>query len=228
MARHANPNLQGQLLEAAVTVFAERGLLAAKVSDITDLAGVSKGAFYLHFESKEALYEQMCRQFIADLTGHLAGHGSLMCGPEALGLQMVDQLAAADDALLDWLWQRRAHLQMLLAGAAGTPLAHLSDVFIESIENSMLASIERMHVASCQEPMLSSQFLAAMATGLIVMYARKLVKNHERPGLTRDVHHFRRIMMLGALFTPDQLESLWTNAAHQALSSPSPLQTSAK
>ncbi|MBI5608384.1 MAG: TetR/AcrR family transcriptional regulator [Deltaproteobacteria bacterium] len=222
MARQANPNLQGQLLDAAVTVFAERGLLAAKVSDITDLAGVSKGAFYLHFESKEALYEQMCRQFIADLTGHLAGHGSLLCGPEALGMHVVDQLATADEALLDWLWQRRVHLQMVLAGAAGTPLAHLSDEFIEAIENSMLASIERMHCASCVEPMLTSQFLAAMATGLIVMYARKLVQSRERPAVTRDVHHFRRIMMLGALLTPDQLDTLWTSAAIHAVPAAAP------
>jgi AcrR family transcriptional regulator len=107
MARQSNPNLQALLLEAALTVFAERGLLAAKISDITDLAGVSKGAFYLQFESKEALYEQMCRGFIADLVEYLAQHGRVTCGTEAIDMRLVAQLADSDEALLDWLWQRR-------------------------------------------------------------------------------------------------------------------------
>ncbi len=219
MARQSNPNLQALLLEAALTVFAERGLLAAKISDITDLAGVSKGAFYLQFESKEALYEQMCRGFIADLVEYLAQHGRVTCGTEAIDMRLVAQLADSDEALLDWLWQRRVHLQMVLAGAAGTPLAHLGDELIDAIQNSMRANIVRMHDQSCLEPTLTSEFLSAMATGLVVMYARQMAQSHERPALARDIQHFRRIMMLGAVLTPTQLEQLWTSAAVQAASS---------
>jgi hypothetical protein len=58
-----------------------------------------------------------------------------------------------------------------------------------------------------------------MATGLVVMYARQMAQSHERPALARDIQHFRRIMMLGAVLTPTQLEQLWTSAAVQAASS---------
>ncbi|MFF0016298.1 ScbR family autoregulator-binding transcription factor [Streptomyces sp. NPDC005374] len=43
------------VLEAAAQVFAEHGYVAATVADILKLAGVTKGALYFHFDSKEAL-----------------------------------------------------------------------------------------------------------------------------------------------------------------------------
>ncbi|GGQ66526.1 ScbR family autoregulator-binding transcription factor [Streptomyces asoensis] len=43
------------VLEAAATVFAEHGYTAATVADILKAAGVTKGALYFHFDSKEAL-----------------------------------------------------------------------------------------------------------------------------------------------------------------------------
>jgi AcrR family transcriptional regulator len=43
------------VLEAAATVFAEQGYTAATVADILKTAGVTKGALYFHFDSKEAL-----------------------------------------------------------------------------------------------------------------------------------------------------------------------------
>ena len=43
------------IVEAALAQFHERGFNAAAVKDITDRAGVPKGSFYNHFESKEAL-----------------------------------------------------------------------------------------------------------------------------------------------------------------------------
>ncbi|MEV5505302.1 ScbR family autoregulator-binding transcription factor [Streptomyces orinoci] len=43
------------ILEAAATVFSEHGYAAAKVADILELAEVTKGALYFHFDSKEEL-----------------------------------------------------------------------------------------------------------------------------------------------------------------------------
>ncbi|MFJ1811377.1 MULTISPECIES: ScbR family autoregulator-binding transcription factor [unclassified Streptomyces] len=43
------------VLEAAAEVFAEHGYTAATVADILKTAGVTKGALYFHFDSKEAL-----------------------------------------------------------------------------------------------------------------------------------------------------------------------------
>lgn len=43
------------LLDAGLTLFAERGIARTTVSEITQRAGVAQGTFYLHFPSKDAL-----------------------------------------------------------------------------------------------------------------------------------------------------------------------------
>lgn len=46
---------RGRVLIAAAEVFARTGFLAASMNDIVEAAGVTKGAVYFHFPSKEAL-----------------------------------------------------------------------------------------------------------------------------------------------------------------------------
>ena len=48
-----------RLLEAAEHVFAEHGYTEASVSRITDRAGVGQGTFYLYFDSKLELFEEL-------------------------------------------------------------------------------------------------------------------------------------------------------------------------
>jgi AcrR family transcriptional regulator len=45
-----------KILDAAVKLFSSRGFNAASVDEICTEAGISKGAFYHHFESKQALF----------------------------------------------------------------------------------------------------------------------------------------------------------------------------
>jgi TetR/AcrR family transcriptional repressor of nem operon len=49
------PSTREQIIEAGLRRFHSRGYNAAGVKDITDDAGVPKGSFYNHFDSKEAL-----------------------------------------------------------------------------------------------------------------------------------------------------------------------------
>jgi AcrR family transcriptional regulator len=48
-----------RLLDAATTVFAERGYRSASVEAITEQAGLTKGALYWNFESKEDLFHTL-------------------------------------------------------------------------------------------------------------------------------------------------------------------------
>ncbi len=49
------PSVRHLIVEAGLRVFLRGGFNASSVQDITDEAGVPKGSFYNHFESKEAL-----------------------------------------------------------------------------------------------------------------------------------------------------------------------------
>jgi AcrR family transcriptional regulator len=45
-----------KILDAAIKLFSTRGFATASVDDICEEAGISKGAFYHHFESKQSLF----------------------------------------------------------------------------------------------------------------------------------------------------------------------------
>jgi AcrR family transcriptional regulator len=53
-----------QILTAALEVFGERGLAAARLDDIAKRAGVSKGTIYLYFPNKEELFREMVRYLV--------------------------------------------------------------------------------------------------------------------------------------------------------------------
>lgn len=55
----------GEIVEAALEVFAEKGFAAARLEDIAARAGVSKGALYLYFETKQDLFAAVVRQAVA-------------------------------------------------------------------------------------------------------------------------------------------------------------------
>src|SRR5437588_2136983 len=47
---------RARLLDAAARVFAAKGYRGAAVDDVAEAAGLTKGAVYAHFRTKEALY----------------------------------------------------------------------------------------------------------------------------------------------------------------------------
>jgi len=60
-----------QILEAAERVFAQSGFDSSGVAEICQAAGVSKGAFYYHFPSKQAVFLELLQNWLAGLEKHL-------------------------------------------------------------------------------------------------------------------------------------------------------------
>ncbi len=59
------------ILESAYQLFSKNGYDACSVTDICQLAGVSKGAFYHHFPSKQALFIELLENWLAGLDAAL-------------------------------------------------------------------------------------------------------------------------------------------------------------
>ena len=51
-----------QILQAALVVFARRGMVATKISDIAKEAGLSHGLVYHYFTSKEAIFSMLVKR----------------------------------------------------------------------------------------------------------------------------------------------------------------------
>ncbi|MEI4771211.1 TetR/AcrR family transcriptional regulator [Psychrobacillus sp. FJAT-51614] len=58
------PDKKILIIERAVELFAKNGFESTSVQEITSACGISKGAFYLHFKSKESLLFSIFEMFI--------------------------------------------------------------------------------------------------------------------------------------------------------------------
>lgn len=64
---------EAELKSAARRVFARRGYLNTKITDITSEAGRAAGSFYTHFDGKESLLEAMLSDMLDSVDAELAG-----------------------------------------------------------------------------------------------------------------------------------------------------------
>jgi AcrR family transcriptional regulator len=66
----------GEILDAALNLFVERGYAVTRLEDVAQRAGVSKGTVYLYFDSKEELFKAVVRsglvRAIEEAEGQLA------------------------------------------------------------------------------------------------------------------------------------------------------------
>lgn len=56
-----------ELLEAALTLFVEKGFAATRAEEVAKLAGVSKGTLYLYYPSKDELFKAVVRNHLGQV-----------------------------------------------------------------------------------------------------------------------------------------------------------------
>ncbi|HMI95210.1 MAG TPA: TetR/AcrR family transcriptional regulator [Micropepsaceae bacterium] len=72
-----------EILEAALSVFAEKGFAAARMEQIAARAGVSKGTIYLYFDSKEAVFRALVHEMLGTQLARFADSARASSGPVA-------------------------------------------------------------------------------------------------------------------------------------------------
>jgi AcrR family transcriptional regulator len=70
-----------EILDAALSVFAEKGYAATRMEDIAVRAGLTKGTIYLYFDGKEAVFKSLVRASIGDIIAQVAASASAFEGP---------------------------------------------------------------------------------------------------------------------------------------------------
>jgi AcrR family transcriptional regulator len=102
------------VLACARKVFAGKGYHAAGVADIIREAGVARGTFYLYFESKRAIFDELLGLLFAELEGHIHRIDPA-AGAEGSALEMLEIVGRVFDALL----RHRDVTRILLREAVG-------------------------------------------------------------------------------------------------------------
>jgi AcrR family transcriptional regulator len=78
-----------EVLDAALELFTQKGFAATRVDDIAAKAGISKGAVYLYFPSKEAILEGLVRRAVTPIADHALGMISHYDGDPRFAVSMV-------------------------------------------------------------------------------------------------------------------------------------------
>ena len=86
----------GELLEAALDLFVDKGFAATRVEEVAARAGVSKGTLFLYFPSKEELFKAVVRENIVRAQTQGAEEIARFEGPSAELLEFL---------MLEW-WRR--------------------------------------------------------------------------------------------------------------------------
>lgn len=69
--RRRKEDRPGEITEAAMEAFAEKGYDATRVDDVARRAGVSKGLLYLYFKTKEDLFKAVVKSFVTPRVAEL-------------------------------------------------------------------------------------------------------------------------------------------------------------
>lgn len=81
--RRRKEDRPGELVRAAQDVFVEKGFAAARLDDVAERAGVSKGTIYLYFRNKEVLFKEVIRSGLAPTVASVEALAADTDGPPA-------------------------------------------------------------------------------------------------------------------------------------------------
>lgn len=209
MSRPADRRAKIELLRAAEAVFVEHGLGASKVEDITARASVSKGAFYLHFESKEDCFRQIVEGFLAKLASCLddtprpprkAAVGEVPAPESVEDLPgHLAQWHAHDCEIFEFCWQNRGLMGILFSGGGGAPYAYLMDEFAERVAQQIQGWAEHLMAAGVYRKDLDSAVLPALISGGYERLVREMIKRTKRPDIASWARQAMGLYMRGLL-----------------------------
>jgi AcrR family transcriptional regulator len=72
MAQQRSEETRAKLLESALQTFSQVGFEAASIDEICAAAGVSKGAYYHHFPSKQAVFIELLESWLTGIDEQIA------------------------------------------------------------------------------------------------------------------------------------------------------------
>jgi AcrR family transcriptional regulator len=182
------------ILDAARPVFERSGYAAASLNRIIEASGLTKGGFYFHFPSKQALalavLEDHHRRWIGAIREQISAH------PRA-----VDRLFAAPRAIAraTRAGEGPAALQKLVSELAQDPdlrdqVCNGSRIWIETVTEHFRAAQEEGSVRADLEPALFAEVAVAGFTGM-----QSLTGQFDDDGLERRAEHLVRVLRLAVL-----------------------------
>jgi AcrR family transcriptional regulator len=141
------------IIEAAMDEFIARGYAATRLDDVAKRAGVAKGTIYLHFEDKEALFQELVRTALVPLIDRLAAPppegGSVRAALEGFAQTFAQEVIST----------RRGDIVRLIV-AEGARFPSVADFYYREVVSRGLAGMRALIELGIARGEISEQGLA--------------------------------------------------------------------
>jgi len=161
-----------KIINAAQKVFSRFGYNGAGVAEICDEAGISKGAFYHHFESKQALFLRLLQDWLSGLDDHFNKIRATSANPRETMLRMAGSIhiifEAADGRLPMFVeYWSQASRDPLIWQATIEPYHRYINLIAELLQEMANAGKIKLSDANSQARVIVSVALGMILQGLL-------------------------------------------------------------
>lgn len=194
MPRPSDPSARARLLGAASSVFVSKGLDRAKVEDITQAAALSKGAFYLHFSSKEQAFTEILSGALEEVaqivTRGLEEQRKLF----ALGTEpMLKRCLERDVELFEVLWKHREIMGLVLLEGCGSPdYLHLAETLIQRLREQVIDAIQFGIDSGYYRSNIDPRCAATFCSGGFNQVACEMLRRNHKPDFASELCEYHQ------------------------------------
>jgi AcrR family transcriptional regulator len=210
MARPADPHARAALIAAARAEFQKKGLKGARIEDITAACGLSKGAFYLHAESKEALFGEVLGLFTSEMQtlveqrrheseSFFAEYGPLEGQDVNEGSARYERLlslsAESDLRTLELMWAYRDVVHVLMRGSQGTNFESVMWALVDREVEQVSRDFVRLQSGRALRSDVPAEVIGSLIVGTYVLLAQRMSQMEDKPDLaawSRSIHRLIR------------------------------------
>lgn len=196
-----SPDTLERIQQAALEEFSEKGFLGASLRQIVKNAGVTTGAFYGYFSSKEALFAAIVEPHAAALMGKfMEAQTSFAELPEKeQPAHMGEASGRYVEWMVDYICRHREPVKLLLCRAEGTSYEHFIHNMVEVEVESTLRYMEVLRRLGKDIPQLNRSLCHIIASGMFNGLFEIVIHDMPREQAFQDVAQFRSFYTAGWL-----------------------------
>jgi len=188
-----------KIQQAALAEFLDKGFLGASLRQIVKNAGVTTGAFYGYFSSKEALFNAIVEPHAGALMGRFMEAQTTFAElpekeqPEHMGLES----GRCVDWMVDYICAHREPVKLLLCCAEGTSYEHFVHNMVEVEVEYTQRYMEVLRRLGRDIPVLDKSLCHIIASGMFNGIFEIVVHDMPRDQAMRDVDQLRAFYTAG-------------------------------
>ena len=190
-----------KIQQAALEEFSDKGFLGASLRQIVKNAGVTTGAFYGYFSSKEALFASIVEPHATAPMGRFmeAQIGFAELPEEEQPRHMGEASGDYVNWMVDYICEHREPVKLLLCRAEGTSYEHFIHNMVEVEVEYTLRYMDVLRRSGRNVPTLNQSLCHIIASGMFNGLFEIAVHDMPREQAIRDVAQFRNFYTAGWL-----------------------------